>query len=142
MARGSAFPALPDPGSQREFSGAGVGIMKLSPEETRLARFAVRDLIARLALARKPCSHALYALNERLDSFVRETKSCPSQPDSPPSTASELIDTTEAAAILNCTPQWVGRIRDKLGVREIGSQRVFPRQSVIEYAERKAGQHR
>jgi helix-turn-helix protein len=56
--------------------------------------------------------------------------------------AEELVDTAEAAAILNCSPQWVGRIRGRLGVREIGSQRVFTRQTVVEYAERKAGQHK
>ena len=109
-----------------------------------LLHHAVRDFWVRhnLGINGARLSPGFEALLARLVSFVHETKTCASQPQSPPSTAEELIDTTEAAAILNCSPQWVGRIRDKLGVREIGSQRVFPRQTVIKYAERKAGQHR
>ncbi|MDF3342100.1 helix-turn-helix domain-containing protein [Mycolicibacterium septicum] len=64
------------------------------------------------------------------------------QSNSPPSAAEELIDTTAAAAILHCSTQWVRRISDQLDGRNIGCRWLFPRQTVVEYAERKAGQHK
>lgn len=118
------------------------GVITLTSAEVRLVLFAIGDLISRRWFGNKPLPRGFYALQNRLASFVHETKSCASQPHSSSSEAEELIDTNEAAAILHCTPQWVGRIRDRLGVREIGSQRVFPRQSVVDYAERKAGQQK
>lgn len=116
--------------------------VSLTVAEVRLVLYAIGDLISRRWFEKKPLPRGFYALQARLVSFIHETKSCTSQPHSPSSEAEELIDTNEAAAILDCSPQWVGRIRDRLGVREIGSQRVFPRQTVVEYAERKAGQHK
>lgn len=121
-------------------SRAERGGVTLTATEVRLVLFAVGDVISRFWFARKPLPRGFYALHARLAGFVNETKSCALQSYSPPSVEEELIDTNEAAAILGCSPQWVGQIRDKLGVRQIGSQRVFPRQTVVEYAQRKAGQ--
>lgn len=112
----------------------------LSAAEVRLVLYAIGHLISHRWFGKRPLPRGFYALQARLVSFVGETKSCASQPHSRPSEAEELVDTNGAAAILGCTPQWVGRIRDRLGVREIGNQRVFPRQTVVDYAERKAGQ--
>lgn len=108
--------------------------------EASLLHWAVRDLIARRAFRPMPLPKGFDVVHAKLVSFVRETKTCATQQHSAPSVAEELIDTNEAAEILSCTPQWVGRIRNRLGVREIGSQRVFPRQNVIQYAQRKVGQ--
>ncbi|WP_304113656.1 hypothetical protein [Mycolicibacterium bacteremicum] len=119
-------------------SRAEPGGVTLTATEVRLVLFAVGDVISRFWFARKSLDRGFYALHARLAGFVDETKSCASQLDSTLSVVEELIDTNQAAAILGCTPQWVGQIRDKLGVRQIGSQRVFPRQTVVEYAQRKA----
>jgi hypothetical protein len=111
----------------------------LTATEAESVHYALRDFIARRGLEKKPLPRRFYTLQARLVSFIRETKTCAPQTQSASSAEEELIDTAEAAAILDCTPQWVGRIRDRLGVREIGSQRVFPRQTVVQYAQRKAG---
>ena len=111
-----------------------------SAAEIRLLHYAVRALVFARRLASRPYPRGLDALLIKLAGFVDETKSCAVQSHSPSSTQEELIDTNEAAAIIGCSPQYVGRIRDRLGAREIGSQRVFHRQNVIQYAQRKAGQ--
>ena len=116
--------------------------MSYTPAENELLLYAVNDLITRRRLSNKPLPPGFYALLDRLASFADETKSCAIQAQSPSSAEEELVDTTEAAEILGCSTQYVGRIRDRLGIREIGSQRVFSRQTVVEYAERKAGQHK
>jgi hypothetical protein len=127
----------------RPVSDAGPGAFAFTAAEIRALHHGFRDFMVRQTFGSKPAlSSEFHVVHAKLVSFVRETKTCAPQPQSTPSAAEELIDTTEAAAILNCSPQWVGRIRDKLGVRDIGSQRVFPRQTVVQYAARKAGQHR
>jgi hypothetical protein len=114
----------------------------LTATEVESMHYALLDFIARRGLEKRPLPRRFFLLQARLAGFVHETKSCAQQPRSASSAEEELIDAAEAAAILNCTPQWIGRIRDKLGVREIGSQRVFPRQTVVHYAQRKAGHHK
>lgn len=119
-------------------------VASLTLAETLLARFAVHDLISRHRLIRKRCPDQLYALRDHLDSSVRGTKTCAPQPQSPPSAVGELIDSTEAATILGCSERWVRdpRFRGRLGGRKVGGRWLFPRQTVVEYAERKAGQHK
>lgn len=114
----------------------------LTAAEVESVHYALRDFIARRGLEKRQLPRRFFTLQARLASFIRETKTCAPQTHSPCSAEEELIDTAEAAAILNCTPQWVGRIRDRLGVRKIGSQRVFPRQTVVHYAQRMAGHHK
>jgi excisionase family DNA binding protein len=119
-------------------------VVSLTVAEAKLARFAVRDLIARRALAKNSASDALYALHDRLVSSVDGTKSCVPQTHSAASAVEELIDTTEAAAILHCSSRWIRKLveREKLNGRDIGGRYLFSRQTVVEYAERKAGQHK
>ncbi|QHP84281.1 MULTISPECIES: helix-turn-helix domain-containing protein [Mycolicibacterium] len=112
--------------------------MKFPPDEIELLLYAVNDLIVRRTLGNKPLPHGFAALRDRLVSCVDATKSCASQTQSSPSVV-ELIDTTEAAAILNCSMSWVRspRFRDQLAGREIGGRWLFPRQTVLEHAERR-----
>jgi hypothetical protein len=111
--------------------------------EALLLHHAVRDLIVRHTLGQRPLpDDGFDPLHVKLVSFVRETKTCASQPYSPPSSADELIDTPGAAALLDCSQQWVRRIRDELDGRNVGGRWLFPRQTVVEYVERKAGQHK
>jgi helix-turn-helix protein len=113
-----------------------------TPRESELLLHAVHDFIVRHRLARKPIPEGYYPLHAKLVSSARGTKTCAPQPQSSPSAAEELIDAKEAAAILRCTARWVRRIRDELDGRNIGGRWFFSRQTVAEYAERKAGQHR
>jgi hypothetical protein len=117
--------------------------MNWTPRETWLAYYSVRDLLARRALARQSSvPDGMDAFHNRLVGFLRETKTCALQENSAPSSEDELIDTAKAAAVLKCSPQWVRRIRDELGGRDIGGRYVFQRQAVVEYAVRKAGQNK
>lgn len=126
----------------RQMSYAESGAITFSAAEAVLLHHAVRDFWVRHTLGNRPHLPAGFdAVLTQLASFVRETKTCASQPYSSPSAAEELIDTTEAAAILERSPQWVRRIRLELGGRDVGGRYVFPRQSVVQYAERKAEQH-
>ncbi|WP_396884939.1 helix-turn-helix domain-containing protein [Mycobacterium sp. SMC-8] len=114
----------------------------ITAAEIVLLHHAVRDLVFGRRLSSRPYPRGFDALLVKLAGFVGETKSCAVQSHSASSSSEELIDTNDAAAILKCSPQYVRRIRERLGVREIGTQRVFRRQAVVRYAERKAGQRR
>jgi hypothetical protein len=119
------------------------GACTFTAAEIRALHHGFRDFMVRQTFGSKPVlAREFHTAHAKLVGFVQETKTCVTQPESATSAVEELIDTNEAAAILDCTPQWVGRIRGRLGVREIGSQRVFPRQIVVQYAQRKAGQRR
>lgn len=112
--------------------------------EIRLLHYAVRDLVARAELGiRPPLPDGFVTLKLRLASSVRGTKACAPQSQSSPSAVEELIDSTEAAAILHCSDRWVRdpRFRDRIGGRDVGGRWLYPRNKVVTYAERKAGQH-
>lgn len=116
----------------------------LTQEDIRWAYLAVRDLIARHELVRKPCPDGLLTVHDRLQSSVRGTKACAAQTESSRSTTEELIDSTESAAILNCSDRWVRdpRFRSRIGGIEVGGRWLYPRRAVVGYAKRKAGQHK
>lgn len=116
----------------------------LTQADIRWAYFAVRDLIARHELVRKPCPDGLLTVHRRLESSVRGTKTFAAQTESSLSTAGQLIDSTEAAAILNCSDRWVRdpRFRGRIGGRDVGGRWLYPRRTVVEYAKRKAGQRK
>ena len=91
-------------------SYAQSGAITFSAAEAVLLHHAVRDFWVRHKLGNRPHLPAGFdAVLAQLASFVCETKTCASQPNSPPSAAEELIDTTEAAVIIERSPQWVRR---------------------------------
>ncbi|ORW85975.1 hypothetical protein AWB92_26730 [Mycobacterium sp. IEC1808] len=57
--------------------------------------------------------------------------------DAPPELAQELIDTAEVASVLNVTTRQVRRLVNDLDGRKHAGVWLFPRQTVIEYAERR-----
>jgi hypothetical protein len=120
------------------------GYESFTPAEVGLLYQAVRDYIVRGSIGNRSLPAAYGPLHVRLASSVRGTKTCAPQPQSSPLPVGELIDTTEAAAILNCSERWVRdpRFREKLSGREIGGRWLFPRKIVVEYAARKAGQNK
>lgn len=107
-----------------------------SAAEVVLLHHAVRDFIVRGTLGNRSLPDGYGALHVKLVSSVRGTKTCATQQEWSLSAAEELIDTTEAAAILNCSERWVRspRFRDKIAAREIGGRWLYPRQTVIAYA--------
>jgi hypothetical protein len=113
-------------------------------EEIRLLHQAVRDYVVRGVIGNRSLPDGYGPLSAKLTSSVRGTKTCAAQPQSPPSTAEELIDSIEAAAILRYSDRWVRdpRFRDRIGGREVCGRWLFPRQTVVAYAERKAGQRK
>lgn len=117
-------------------------VVILTVAEARWALNGVRDLIARHAHIKKPIPDDLHAAHKQLASSAHGTKTCAPQSESPRSTAEELIDSTEAAAIVHCSDRWVRdpRFRGKIGGRDVGGRWLFPRQTVVDYAERKASQ--
>ncbi|WP_156746905.1 helix-turn-helix domain-containing protein [Mycobacterium sp. E2733] len=124
-------------------SYAESGAITFSAAEAVLLHHAVRDFWVRHTLGgRPPLPAGFDAVLAQLARFVSETKTCASQPHSPPSAAEEVIDTTSAAALLHCSPQWVRRIRVQLDGHNVGGRWLFPRQAVVEYNERKAIQRK
>lgn len=119
-------------------------VVVLTVPEARWALNGVRDLIYRHAQINKPIPDELHAAHKRLASSAHGTKTCVQQEQSAPSTAEELIDTNDAAAILHCSDSWVRRphVREELRGRQAGGRWLFPRQTVVAYAERKAAQRR
>lgn len=121
-------------------------VIGLTATEVALLLCGTRDLMACCVFGGKPLPRlprGFETVHSRLVSSVRGTKNCASQPQSPLSAAGELIDSTEAAGILARSPRWVRdpRFREKIGGRDIGGRWLYPRQTVVEYAKRKAGQH-
>lgn len=112
----------------------------LTATEARLVLYAVLDLIARRTLGNRPLPPGFGPLRDRLLNSADGTKTCAPQSQSALSATEELIDTAEAAAILGCSDRWVRRIHVELGGRDIGRRHVFPRQTVVQYAQRKAAQ--
>lgn len=121
-------------------SDSGNVVVILTIAEARWALNGVRDLIARHAHIKKPIPDELHAAHKQLATSAHGTKTCAQQQRSATSAADELIDTTTAAAILGCSDRWVRHIHTELGGRDIGGRYVFPRQTVVAYAARKAGQ--
>lgn len=116
----------------------------LTATDVAILLCGTRDLMARCVFGGKPLPRlprGFETVHSRLVSSVRGTKSCAPQTQSSPSAAGELIDSTEAAKILDCSSRWVRdpRFREKIGGRDIGGRWLYPRQTVVEYAERKAG---
>lgn len=121
-------------------------VISLTATDVAFLLYGTRDLMARCVLGGKPLPRlprGFETVHARLVSAVRGTKSCAPQPQSPPSATEDLIDSTEAATILHRSARWVrdSRFRDRIGGRYVGGRLVYPRQTVVEYAKRKARQH-
>lgn len=106
--------------------------MNISDEQVRLSLYAVRDLIARRRLGNIPIPPGMHRLYH--DYEVASTHGSKDEVTQEESDPEELIDSTEAAAILHCSARWVRQIRTDLDGRNIGGRWVFRRQTVVDYA--------
>jgi hypothetical protein len=106
--------------------------VNLRPEQVRLSLYAVRDLMTRRTLGGQPIPKGLGALLDELITSAHGSES----PTVPPQLVhNELIDTTEAAQILHCSPRWVRQIRNDLDGRNLNGRWIFKRHNVVDYAQ-------
>jgi hypothetical protein len=108
--------------------------VNLTPEQVRLALYAVRDLMTRRTLGGQSIPRGFDTFLDQLVTSARGTENTTAAPQLTPG---ELIDTTEAAAILNCSPRWVRHIRNDLDGLNISGRWIFKRQTVVDYADMK-----
>jgi hypothetical protein len=107
----------------------------LDLDQGRLALYAVRDLISRRMLGNNPIPPGVHRLCHDLEAAsLHGTRSQAAQEEWDPE---ELIDTAEAAAILNCSTRWVRQIRNDLDGHNISGRWIFRRQTVVDYADMK-----
>ena len=106
-------------------------------QDRLLALYAVRDLISRRILGNNPVPPGMRRLC--LDLEAASAHGSKDEAAQPEWETEELIDTTEAAAILNCSTRWVRQIRNDLDGRNISGRWIFRRQTVIDYADMKGG---
>ena len=106
--------------------------MNLTEDQVQMAIYAVRDLITRRTLGGQPIPHGFHAFPRQLATSAHGTES---STDGPPLTPDELIDTNEAATILNCSTRWVRHICNDLDGQNISGRWLFSRHNVVEYAE-------
>lgn len=113
--------------------------MNLTDEQVELALYAVTDLIAQRLLGNRPVPPGFYRFRAQLDASVSgsEFGTAPS-----PLTGDELIDTAEAAELLNCSTRWVREIATDLDGFNVGGRWLFSRQAVVEYAEMREHENR
>jgi hypothetical protein len=109
----------------------------LGQERGWLTLYAVRDLISRRVLGNNPIPPGMHRFCHDLEvASVRGSKDVVAQAKWEPE---ELIDTAEAAAILQCSARWVRQIRTDLEGRNVSGRWVFRRQNVVDYADMKGG---
>jgi hypothetical protein len=106
--------------------------VNLDEDQIQMAIYAVRDLITRRTLGGQPIPNGFHTFLDHLTTSVHGTET---STDETRLTPDELIDTTEAATILNCSTRWVRHIRNDLDGRNISGRWVFNRHNVVDYAE-------
>ena len=103
--------------------------MEVTPEQAALLRYVLAEFTRRRQLCGQPIPRQVRRLIGEVS--VSGTSPREVEPDS------ELIDTTEAARLLHCTPRNVRRIASDLDGHQIAGRWVFHRADVIEYAQHK-----
>ena len=110
-------------------------MMWLSTAQIEVALYAVCDLISRRVLGGQPVREEIKGLYEQL--VVASAYGTGNEAAEAESAEDDLIDTTQAAAILGCSARWVRRIHADLDGQKCGGRWVFRRAAVAEFAELK-----
>jgi len=103
--------------------------------------YGLRQLLEIAPLTRIPVRRQLREVFQQLDDLLWVT--CDDETESSPGLGelrtNDLVGTTAAAEILECTPQWVRQIANDLGAQrcQCGSGWLFDRQAVLDYAQTK-----
>lgn len=112
--------------------------MWLSGDDIESALLCVSDFVARRRLDSRRVDPAIERLRVRLEAASvdgSENDSGAAQLD-----VEDLIDSSEAAMILRCSPRWVRDIHADLDGIWIAGRWAFPRQAVVDYGQaREAG---
>lgn len=105
---------------------------QLSGEEVKAALYCLNDLIARRRLAGRGAPTEVERLHRRLS--MASVCGSETSPTAAELEDDDLVDTSEAADILRCSPRWVREIHNDLDGARVGGRWVFPRNTVVEYA--------
>jgi hypothetical protein len=103
-------------------------------EQTALLSWAVRDVISRRRLDGRASWSTMRALEGLHRQLATSADGSESNTAAEESETEDLVDTTAAAEILECSTRWVREIRADLDGKQVGRRWIFPRRSVVEYA--------
>ena len=114
--------------------------MRLDAQQVQLSAYAVTDLIARRGLAGQPIPRQFFPFLDQLRASANGSKSVAAEGESETDKVGDrLIDSSEAAAILECSDRWIREITSDLDGEKVSGRWVFRRSAVIEYAQLKGG---
>ncbi|GAA4668603.1 hypothetical protein [Gordonia humi] len=102
--------------------------MDVTDDQARLITYVTAEFVRRRQLTGQPIPNQVRRLLSEVS--AHGTSEREPEPDSEP----DLIDTTEAAAILHCTTRNIRRIAADLDGEQIAGRWIFHRADVIEYA--------
>jgi hypothetical protein len=110
--------------------------VKLTSDQIAVVLYALRDLIARRNLGRRPIPPEVVSLNGALLQAM-SAGGHESEGDAEEFESNTLIGPAGAAALIGCTPRHVRRIHADLEGVLVEGRWVFRRQTVVEYAQAK-----
>jgi hypothetical protein len=112
--------------------------VRLNSEQATWAKWAVWDVLSRVRLDGRMGWDAIRRLESLHQALA--AASADGSETTPPAeqlNANDLIDTEEAATILGCSTRWVRQIRADIDGSKVGGRWLFPRRSVVDYADLK-----
>lgn len=102
--------------------------IELTDDQARAALYCVSEVLRRKVIGGKPVGHWLRDVHEALSARGHET-------DGEQLRSSDLIDTKEAAHMLDCHPRSIRRIAAELDGEIVAGRWCFTRSAVAEYAQ-------
>lgn len=107
--------------------------MNLDEHQVRAVRYCVGEVVRRRLLTGAPVPGWL----RRLDHTLRMSAHGPETAAGQPESKSEVVDSSEVAAILGCSTRHVRRLAADLDGQHVAGRWIFNRRNVIDYAEGK-----
>lgn len=108
--------------------------MQLTEEQARWCLYAARDLIARRTLGGQPIPAGIHHLHQHLAASAHGNENATGSAELTPE-PDELIDSEQAADILNVTTRRVRQLNADLEGSKMSGRWVFNRATVETYAE-------
>ncbi|MGB3697858.1 MAG: hypothetical protein WBA05_10545 [Gordonia sp. (in: high G+C Gram-positive bacteria)] len=106
--------------------------MMLTPDQANLLRYVVAEFVRRRLITGQPVPNQVRRL-------LTAASTAHGTPDDlrPTQSDTELIDSEQAAELLNCTPRYVRKIAADLDGQQVAGRWIFHRHNVTEYARNK-----